>query len=429
MRMFHAVHEILSMSSDFIVMLNCVESSDDDSLSFNEIAAPSVTSVAQEKVPNLFLPLPSCQFQEISRRDASVEADEEKVDKQDEYNHQKEIIPEKRDPKREIDVLHVKECPVPSSSSSPTITACSPLPPKEDCKIERKKQGGDAAKQQGSKNVELVREITAPKKKQQERENWRGSYYSVEVRDQNNNILERNVTKIDVKRKVVAKGNMQHPSFISITEKPRPAERSLRKSSTKTSTKASKATAMTETVRRMKNSYIQNEERKELNRNDRLYQHGKRSVSARRQLAKARNEELNKSAQFEKKFQEKRKASRSTPADCKQRALRLYDLSRPKQLQGRMRRTEVMYSAKKKADLRSSSAACKSRFNTSKGCYCYSISPISSGTTSSSTKSSSSSSSQEKSNSLLSDDGQLMRNLPLKYQQCSSLSTNFLVGW
>ena len=88
-------------------------------------------------------------------------------------------------------------------------------------------------------------------------------------------------------------------------------------------------------------------------RTHRLYEHGKQVVYTRRQIEQA-SLKCNKSNQFEQKFQEKLKAKRGrtvcTTKSAQERARSLYDLSKSKQMQGRLRRNEVMNLVKKRAE-------------------------------------------------------------------------------
>ena len=60
---------------------------------------------------------------------------------------------------------------------------------------------------------------------------------------------------------------------------------------------------------------------------------------------------MNKSAQFEQRFQQKRKKKLSTKSGSLQkRAIRLYELSKPKQREGKMRRKEIIDMAHKKVE-------------------------------------------------------------------------------
>ena len=86
-----------------------------------------------------------------------------------------------------------------------------------------------------------------------------------------------------------------------------------------------------------------------LRRSDRLYMLGKQSVSKRRechynQIA----EERKRNTQIEKSLEKKRISSRSTltPSSSRSRAIRLYELSRPKQIEGKLRREKLNERAK-----------------------------------------------------------------------------------
>lgn len=110
--------------------------------------------------------------------------------------------------------------------------------------------------------------------------------------------------------------------------------------------------SITEKVLKMKKSYMQNNN-KNLDWSDRIYQHGKSAISARRELEKSRQKEMDRNAQFEMKFQEKLKAARTSSGPSKKnkkRAIRLYDLSRPKQLEGRLRRDEIIHKSRMRAE-------------------------------------------------------------------------------
>ena len=108
--------------------------------------------------------------------------------------------------------------------------------------------------------------------------------------------------------------------------------------------------SIAEKVIKMKKSYIQNT-KQNLNWNDRLYQHGKKGVSVRKLLEETKHKEMNKSAQFEQRFQQKRKKTLSTKSgSIQKRAMRLYELSKPKQREGRIRRKEIIDMANRKTE-------------------------------------------------------------------------------
>ena len=375
--MFQSVHDILTKSSDFIGF-NCIESSSIvqelvEDCSF-EIAPPEVMVVAPGQVPKLLPPIPSYLLNDIGRCDAFRHEGEEKFEErveEKEYNQED-------DHKRGIE-LYINATPVPLSNDSPTTTS---FPPSKEGRNDESKEQGDDFSEERSTKSDCKRKETV-QRQQQERSTKADSrrkemvrrqqqespnskiYYNVEVRDQCDNIIERRVTGIEGRGYTMSKSNT-HSSSKSTTRKSRPRGRGLPKSSTKT-TEVSKAKVIADTVRNMKNSYVQNEERKKLNWNDRLYQHGKRSVSARRQLDKVQHEERNKTAKFERKFQEMRKTSQPKSVNSKQRALKLYDLSWAKQVEGRLRRIEIMHIARKNVEGRSS-IVFRSSSRTSKGC-------------------------------------------------------------
>jgi hypothetical protein len=146
------------------------------------------------------------------------------------------------------------------------------------------------------------------------------------------------------------------------------------------------------TVLQMKTSYVKNDG-KDLNWNDRLYQHGKRVVSVRKRLEEAQHKEMNRGAEFERRFQEKRlqsmrSLSRSSSRSVKERAISLYELSKPKQLEGRRRRHKITDMARRRAESISSQRFGGSSILSS-GSH-YSISANSTDTTSRTTKTSSS---------------------------------------
>ena len=91
--------------------------------------------------------------------------------------------------------------------------------------------------------------------------------------------------------------------------------------------------------------------KKALRRSDRLYMLGKQSVLKRRerhcnQIA----EERKRNIQFEKSLEKKKFSSRSTltPSTGRSRAIRLYELSRPKQVEGKLRRENLKERAKER---------------------------------------------------------------------------------
>lgn len=113
--------------------------------------------------------------------------------------------------------------------------------------------------------------------------------------------------------------------------------------------------SMKEVILNVKTSYIKEKpsHQKIQHRSHRLYEHGKQVVYTRRQIEQA-SLKSNKSNQFEQKFQQKMKAKRGgtvcTTKSAQERAVSLYELSKSKQMQGRMRRNEVMNLAKKRAE-------------------------------------------------------------------------------
>ena len=112
----------------------------------------------------------------------------------------------------------------------------------------------------------------------------------------------------------------------------------------------SKTKEASETVLNLKTSYIKNVE-KGMKRNDRLYQHGKRSVSVKRLLQDIKQKESSKENLFEQRFQAKLKASRQRITQMNElkrnmeRTSRLYQLSNAKQEEGR--RIRINASAKR----------------------------------------------------------------------------------
>ncbi len=94
------------------------------------------------------------------------------------------------------------------------------------------------------------------------------------------------------------------------------------------------------------------EEEKEehLSRSDRLYMLGKQEIAKRRErnYNQVAGEKWN--IQFEKSLERKRVLNRSrmnsSPSSSRSRAIRLYELSRPKQIEGKLRRAQLVETAK-----------------------------------------------------------------------------------